>query len=497
MKNNEQPQNRIQSNCGEFKAGTTMDLIWKALVENDPSFDRLRLFCKKDPASGALSVIQCNHITGITYEENFSYDFLYLVEAVLPENHSLKVVEIEWSYLEQLEEEEQRGELLYALGAIKSIEDVEIRGTSNDCSKIFLNRLQRLVEQTTQLKHLLVDVTEIVAAEQSEMDQFARVLMECHQLESLHLSPLTCSTDDEVGLFDSLLRALSRLECLKTVHLSHTESSENESDDEDEEENEQEEEMASLLVSHSALNEICHLAGLASLALINMDLQDSHCQVLEESVAESNSLQRLVLLDNDKITDEGNESLLRLLQKNRSIFASLYGIDTDSPHRFEQLKLLHMNRCGRGKMRGVHGASTKEWVEYVTMINETVPEEFDLDTLFAAVAENPEVVRLHGERTYHVQEIDSEGIVASEASIQQHQFSDESKSLELTEEILKAKEMELMAFQSKLAEKERQLRGMEQHLSDLGLYVGKVGSLSPTSSLQFPYEPGDEEKVHA
>ena len=76
-----------------------MDVIWKELSENNPECRRLLLYSETDPGTGATFAVRCNATIGVTSEDNFTNDAMYLVEGVLPTNRTLEAIEIDWSFL--------------------------------------------------------------------------------------------------------------------------------------------------------------------------------------------------------------------------------------------------------------------------------------------------------------------------------------------------------------------------------------------------------------
>jgi hypothetical protein len=104
-----------------------MDLIWRDLSENDVRCRRLQLYSETDPGTAATFAVRCNNIIGVTSEENFANDCMYLVEGVFPDNHTLQQVEIHWSFLQNLTLAERRA-LLQGVASIPSMQHISIRG---------------------------------------------------------------------------------------------------------------------------------------------------------------------------------------------------------------------------------------------------------------------------------------------------------------------------------------------------------------------------------
>ena len=345
-----------------------MDVIWKELSENNPECRRLLLYSETDPGTGATFAVRCNATIGVTSEDNFTNDAMYLVEGVLPTNHTLEAVEIDWSFLEPLEEEE-RDHLLRGIASIQTIREILIRGGADEESRLDVRTILLVPEFATRLSHFSVEVAELAVQDAVDLELLACHLRRCQNLESIHLRGLL-STDEEVPLdCNILLASLATLPSLRVIHLSQKDG-----------------ERKSL--AGSTLRQICRLPRLASLSLMNMGLTDKHCSIFLKCLKHTETLHSLVLVDNPGITDVGNEVLLELLHHNRSIFNSTFGTDSDTKYRVEQLSLLHMNRCGRKAVRSPSNLCS--WTSYIARINETVPEELELDALFAAVRENPE-----------------------------------------------------------------------------------------------------------
>jgi hypothetical protein len=202
----------------------------------------------------------------------------------------------------------------------------------------------------------------------------------------------------------------------------------------------------SCTITCDALRAFCRavVKRLACLSLLNMGLHDAHCAVLQDELHHSSTLTSLILIDNPGITEIGNAKLLQLLQQNRSCFNSTFGTDSDTQYRAQQLTLLHLNRCGRMRYMiaaadddedattavdiGSSNSTTSRrrrrrrrrpvnrhhhqqqrqqqvqqqiqqrrpeqaWLQYLTKINETVPEELELDALYCAISENPDFIR--------------------------------------------------------------------------------------------------------
>lgn len=346
----------------------TMDVIWKELSENNPECRRLLLYSETDPGTGATFAVRCNATIGVTSEDNFTNDAMYLVEGVLPTNRTLEAIEIDWSFLEPLEEEE-RDHLLRGIASIQSIKEILIRGGSDDDSRLDVRSILLVPEFATQLTHFSVEVAELAVQDAVDLELLACHLRRCHRLQSIHLRGLL-STNESTPLDCNILMAsLATLPSLRVVHLSQKDGQRK-------------------VLTSSSLRQVCRLPRLASLSLMNMGLTDKHCAIFLKFLKCTETLHSLVLVDNPGITETGNEILLDLLRHNRSIFNSTFGTDSDTKYRVEQLSLLHMNRCGRKVARSP--ANLHDWTGYVARINETVPEELELDALFAAVKENPE-----------------------------------------------------------------------------------------------------------
>lgn len=345
-----------------------MDVIWKELSENNPECKRLLLYSETDPGTGATFAVRCNATIGVTSEDNFTNDAMYLVEGVLPTNRTLEAIEIDWSFLEPLEEEE-RDHLLRGIASIQSIQEILIRGGADDDSRLDVRSILLVPEFAAQLTHFSVEVAELAVQDAVDLELLACHLRRCHKLQSIHLRGLL-STNESTPLDCNILMAsLATLPSLKVIHLSQKDGQRK-------------------LLTSSTLRQVCRLPRLASISLMNMGLTDKHCAIFLKCLKSSETLHSLVLVDNPGITEAGNEILLELLRHNRSIFNSTFGTDSDTKYRVEQLSLLHMNRCGRKVARAP--ANLHDWTSYIARINETVPEELELDALFAAVKENPE-----------------------------------------------------------------------------------------------------------
>ena len=240
-------------------------------------------------------------------------------------------------------------------------------------------------------------------------------------------SPLDCNI---------LLASLATLPSLRVIHLSQKDGERKP-------------------LTTSTLRQVCRLPRLTSLSLMNMGLTDKHCSVFLKCLKSTEILHSLVLVDNPGITEEGNEVLLDLLRHNRSIFNSTFGTDSDTKYRVEQLSLLHMNRCGRKIARAP--ANLKNWTSYIARINETVPEELELDALFAAVKENPEFFQTGHEADFLDADEEEEGAVIISAS------SPAIATAISLENILdlEGKLMELRHLEIHLMERERLLRQRE------------------------------------
>lgn len=345
-----------------------MDVIWKELSDNNPDCRRLLLYNETDPGTGATFAVRCNATIGVTSEDNFRNDAMYLVEGVLPANYTLEAVEIDWSFLEPLEEEE-RDHLLRGIASIQTIKEILVRGGTEDDSRLDIRSILLIPEFASNLKHFSVEVAELAVQDSVDLELLACHLRRCHKLESIHLRGMI-SMDESTPLdCNILLASLATLPPLRVLHLSQKDGQRKP-------------------LTASTLRQVCRLPRLASLSLMNMGLTDKHCSIFLKSLKTTETLHSLVLVDNPGITETGNEILLELLRHNRSIFNSTFGTDSDTKYRVEQLSLLHMNRCGRKIARAP--ANLKNWTSYIARINETVPEELELDAIFAAVKENPE-----------------------------------------------------------------------------------------------------------
>ena len=354
-----------------------MDVIWKNLSENHPGCQRLSLYSQSDPGTGATFAVRCNSLMGVTSEENFLNDAMYLVEGVLPMNETLHTVEMEWSFLNHLDEDD-RDSFIRGVASLKNLEEISIRGSMTEESRMRFRSLLQIPECAKSLKHFAIEVDELHVDDPAEMGLAALLFLRCQKLESFHIRGLMPTRAVE-GVraqaqdFDCsiLLSALGKLPSLHTIHISRNQENPK-------------------TISATALRDVCILPKLQSLSLMNMGLNDKHCKVLKRHLFSSRQLHSLILVDNPLITEKGNKALLKLLEKNRSIYNSTFGTDSETVHRTPQLVHLHMNRCGRAK---VQSPTTKpRWLEYLAKINETVPEELELDTLFLALQENPEII---------------------------------------------------------------------------------------------------------
>mmetsp|Transcript_15738 Transcript_15738/g.34450 ORF Transcript_15738/g.34450 Transcript_15738/m.34450 type:complete len:646 (-) Transcript_15738:119-2056(-) len=357
-----------------------MDVIWKNLSDNHPKCKRLALYSQSDPGTGATFAVRCNSLMGVTSEENFLNDAMYLVEGVLPLNETLQSVEMEWSFLNHLEEED-RDTFIRGVASLKNVEEISIRGSMTEDSRMRFRSLLQIPECAKKLKHLAIEVDELHVEDPAEIGLAALLFLRCQHLESVHIrglmpSPATEARSQAAADFDCsiLLSALGKLPCLNTVHISRNQENPK-------------------TVSASALRDICSLPSLEFLSLMNMGLTDKHCKIFKKCLYNSTKMHSLILVDNPSITERGNKALLRLLEKNRSIYNSTFGTDSETIHRTSQLVHLHLNRCGRSKVQSP--VVMPKWLDYVSKINETVPEELELDTLFLAVQENPEMIIQH------------------------------------------------------------------------------------------------------
>lgn len=354
-----------------------MDVIWKNLSDNHPSCKRLSLYSQSDPGTGATFAVRCNSLMGVTSEENFLNDAMYLVEGVLPLNETLQTVEMEWSFLNHLEEED-RDNFIRGVSSLKNLEEISIRGSMTEESRMRFRSLLQIPECAKKLKHLAIEVDELHVEDPAEIGLAALLVLRCQRLESFHIRglmpvPATDTITQAHAEFDCsiLLSALGKLPNLHTVHISRNQENPK-------------------TICTSALRDVCSLPLLQSLSLMNMGLNDKHCKIFKKSLYNSKHLHSLILVDNPSITEKGNKALLRLLEKNRSIYNSTFGTDSETIHRTSQLVHLHLNRCGRSKVQSP--TSLPLWLDYLSKINETVPEELELDTLFVAVQENPEMI---------------------------------------------------------------------------------------------------------
>uniref|UniRef100_A0A7S2VBB6 Uncharacterized protein n=1 Tax=Entomoneis paludosa TaxID=265537 RepID=A0A7S2VBB6_9STRA len=357
-----------------------MDVIWKNLSDNHPSCKRLALYSQSDPGTGATFAVRCNSLMGVTSEENFLNDAMYLVEGVLPLNETLQSVEMEWSFLSHLEEED-RDSFIRGVASLKNLEEISIRGSMTEESRMRFRTLLQIPECAKKLKHLAIEVDELHVDDPAELGLAALLFLRCQHLESFHVRGLMPAPESETRQqaasdFDCsiLLSALGKLPTLHTVHISRNQENPK-------------------TVSASALRDLCSLPSLQSLSLMNMGLTDKHCKIFKKTLYNSQHVHSLILVDNPAITEKGNKALLRLLEKNRSIYNSTFGTDSETIHRTSQLVHLHLNRCGRAKVQAPTNMPT--WMDYLSKINETVPEELELDTLFLAVQENPEMIVQH------------------------------------------------------------------------------------------------------
>ncbi|KAL7561242.1 hypothetical protein ACA910_004163 [Epithemia clementina (nom. ined.)] len=352
-----------------------MDVIWKHLSDNHRSCRRLSLYSQSDPGTGATFAVRCNSLVGVTSEENFLNDAMYLIEGVLPLNETLQTVEMEWSFLSHLEEEE-RDSFIRGVASLKNLEELSIRGVMAEESRIRFRSLLQIPECAKNLKHLAIELDQVHVEDPAEMGLAALLFFRCQHLESFHIRGLMPSPSTGGHDFDCsiLLSALGKLPALHTIHISRN----------------QENPKA---LNATALRDVCALPMLQSLSLMNMGLTDRHCKVFKRYLHSSRHLHSLILVDNPAITEKGNKALLRLLEKNRSIYNSTFGTDSETAHRTAQLVHLHLNRCGRSKVQTP--TEFPDWLSYLSRINETVPEELELDTLFIAVQENPEMIVQH------------------------------------------------------------------------------------------------------
>ena len=361
----------------------TMDILWKELSEHNSDYNDLKLFCETDPASSALYVLKSNHLIGLTYESNFTNDSRYLVEYVLPGNASLKTVDLDWGYLAMLEEDDRR-DLMKSIGNIRTLEDLSIGGGIPNDSDVSLTRVTSILLRAHRLKNLSINVAKLRVNSEADLVIFARALSRCTSLESLTLGALFFSSSFQ-GTLNPLFESLSMLENIRILSIAQAETIEHEAGMVEGVRNVQ------VCFDAEAIEGLRSLNKMQCLSLFNLGLTDSHCQALENTLSSSTTLQSLVLLDNMQVTERGNEHLLRLVQKNRSLFSTIYGLDIESPCRMNQLRLLHMNRCGRAQMH--LGADCEDFLNYVARINEIVPEDLELDALFHAILENPDVLQ--------------------------------------------------------------------------------------------------------
>ena len=352
-----------------------MDVIWKHLSDNHRSCRRLSLYSQSDPGTGATFAVRCNSLVGVTSQENFLNDAMYLIEGVLPLNETLQSVEMEWSFLSHLEEEE-RDSFIRGVASLKKLEEISIRGAMSEESRMRFRSLLQIPECARNLKHLSIELDQVHVEDPVEMGLAALLFLRCQHLESFHIRGLMPSPNNSVPDFDCsiLLSALGKLPVLHTIHVSRN----------------QENPKA---LTAAALRDVCALSFLQSLSLMNMGLTDRHCKSFKRYLHTSRHLHSLILVDNPAITEKGNKALLRLLEKNRSIYNSTFGTDSETVHRTAQLVHLHLNRCGRAKVQSPTEFS--HWLSYISRINETVPEELELDTLLIAVQENPEMIVQH------------------------------------------------------------------------------------------------------
>jgi hypothetical protein len=372
-----------------------MDVIWKELSEHNLAFNRLRLYCYEDPASSALYVIESNHLHGITYESNFRNDAAYLMDFILPDAEALQAVKIDWTYMSRLEPGE-RERLLLSIAHSSNVQELAIAGASTDDSKVPLSALSNFLEYAFNLRHLSVEVSSITCESKSEFVRFCDMLQGSTELETLHITSLSFTDEMATHELNDLFMALKHLPKLRSIRLSQVHTSQSNGSNNNASATSSSSDESTVCTNSfepSSLNCVQSLSLLENLSLVNMGLNDDHCRVLENALARHSAIRSLVLLDNVTITDEGNASLLRLLERNRSIYNTIYGIDVDSSHRTDQLKLLHMNRCGRQAMNFCKGANALDFVNYISKINEIVPEDFELDAIFSALTENPELLR--------------------------------------------------------------------------------------------------------
>lgn len=352
-----------------------MDVIWKHLSDNHHSCQRLLLYSQSDPGTGATFAVRCNALVGVTSEENFLNDALYLIEGVLPLNETLRAVEIEWSFLSHLAEDD-RDNFIRGVASLKKLEEFSIRGIMSEDSRLRFRSLLQIPECARGLKHLAIELDEVHVEDPAEMGLAALLFLRCQHLESFHVRGLMPAPDKGGVDFDCsiLLSALGKIPTVHTIHISRNQDNPK-------------------TVNLSALRDLCALPNLQSLSLMNMGLTDKHCKIFKRFLFSSSQLHSLILVDNPSITEKGNKNLLRLLEKNRSIYNSTFGTDSETVHRTAQLVHLHLNRCGRAKVQAP--TSLDHWLNYLARINETVPEELELDSLFISVQENPEIIVQH------------------------------------------------------------------------------------------------------
>lgn len=422
--------------CREFGK---MDVIWKELSDNNPECRRLLLYSETDPGTGATFAVRCNATIGVTSEDNFTNDAMYLVEGVLPTNHTLEAVEIDWSFLEPLEEEE-RDHLLRGVASIQSIKEILIRGGADDESRLDIKSILVIPELASELVQFSVEISELTVQDPVDLELLACHLRQSTKLESIHLRGLLSSNESKPLDCNILLRSLSTLPSLRVLHLSQKDGERQP-------------------VSNSTLRQVCRLPSMTSLSLMNMGLTDKHCTTFLESLKHTAILHSLVLVDNPGITETGNGILLDLLRQNRSIFNSTFGTDSDTEFRVAQLSLLHMNRCGRKVARSPANLTT--WTSYMGRINETVPEELELGALFEAIKENPEFF-IRG-RGIEVEELKEEKGKTEEEVLAPRTLSTALSGEGLLD--LEEKALELRRVESSLAERERLLSQREDALT--------------------------------
>ena len=436
-----QPTIYIHIHSTSLYHSSTMDVIWKELSENNPACKRLLLYSETDPGTGATFAVRCNANIGVTSEDNFTNDAMYLVEGVLPANHTLEAVEIDWSFLEPLEEGE-RDHLLRGIASIRSVKEILIRGGADDQSRLDVKSILVIPELASGLEHFSIEVAELSVQDAVDLELLACHLRRCQRLESVHVRGLI-SADQSVPLdCNILLTSLATLPRLKVIHVSQKDGQRKP-------------------VAGSALRQVCRLPSLLSLSLMNMGLTDHHCDIFLEALKTCKTLHSLVLVDNPEITEDGNEILLELLHHNRSIFNSTFGTDSDTKYRVAQLSLLHMNRCGRSEVRSP--ANLNNWTTYISRLIETVPEELELDALFAAVKENPEFFQ--GGHELHLAEREPETTMAT--SLSDTEILIETMGLEGFL-VMRQRELDLKLRELILAQREEALAQQLRTIQDMG-----------------------------